>query len=412
MAWECAKCGHKSGKRTTSSYGCNHEWWDENELADAREKKLEELKKQQEDAETQRELFVFNYELWNTEEGLKFLKGENGWDWICLVENDDEGLEFIKGEINWERFKLYLSKHRKDNAAMPLRWRDSNFGTDWFLSEYGQQYLKQIQDYIIQTYSNLKKFDFGFYDKSIYFGLDWSQTEQGKQYIDNLCKVLRQRELSAFNELCYTEEGLKSLKGEKELEWLWLVDKDGNLFSENDMKFDYETCLSKLANNHRTAVRWRDSTFGTDWFSSKYGQQYLDEMQSIIVRAGSNTYNFELKDTEAYTYFGKDWLQTEKGKQYMDGLREALKKAENKKFIGHIGSSLILFGILPFAYFSFMIYLFVHKEKGIGWFIMFCLAAIAWFASIIKKEFWFTILMPVLLFLSALFMGKVILPRF
>jgi hypothetical protein len=46
MAWECIKCGHKSGTRRASSYGCNHEWLDEIEVA--REKEIRKLKKQRE----------------------------------------------------------------------------------------------------------------------------------------------------------------------------------------------------------------------------------------------------------------------------------------------------------------------------------------------------------------------------
>jgi len=247
--WECSKCGHKSGRRTSSSRGCDHDWWDEYELANARARQWEET-----EAEMQRKIFEFNDNLWNTEEGLKRLKGEKGWDWLI--------------------YEQYRTK-------IEINWRDSAFGTEWFLSEHGQQYLNYIQNIIIQACSNVGDFKFEDCDAIVYFGEHWLKTEQGKQYMNNLRILLKEKEVES-----------------QKYAWLWF---------------------------------------------------------------------------------------------------------------------LLFFIVIPFAYFLFMIHLIVNRDSE-WWFmhnkywfsIMFCLAAIAWLASIFKKEFWLTVLLPIYLVLSALFYGKVI----
>jgi len=103
--WVCVKCGHKSSKRTSSSYGCNHEWRDEDELA----AEMAEWK-----AERKRELSAFNDELLNTESGKKLLNGKDGYDWL-------------------------LTEKAK-------RWLDSSFGKDWLSSESGKAYLNYMNE--------------------------------------------------------------------------------------------------------------------------------------------------------------------------------------------------------------------------------------------------------------------------
>lgn len=241
--WECKKCHHKSGKRISSSYGCDHDWWDMAELEKEREREWKEY-----EAEIQRKIFEFNDFLWNTEEGLKRLKGENGWDWL-------------------------------------------------------------------------------FYE------------EQNRAKIE---------------------------------------------------------------------ISWRDSAFGTEWFCSEYGQQYLNYIQGIIIQACSNTRHFEFEDELSLTYFGKDWLQTEQGKQYMDNLRVLLKEKESESQKWVWLWFILFFITIPFAYFLLMIHL-LKKNSEVWGGIMFFLAVIAWFATIIKKEFWFTVLLPIMLVLSALFYAKAIM---
>ena len=69
--WKCSKCGHKSGKRMKSSKGCDHEWWDEKELAIAKCRKEEELA----------------YARWlETDEGKK----EQEWQAIIKQRNEEE----------------------------------------------------------------------------------------------------------------------------------------------------------------------------------------------------------------------------------------------------------------------------------------------------------------------------------
>jgi hypothetical protein len=152
--WKCAKCGHKSGTKRTSSYGCDHEWWDENELERAREQarqkqrqreqkqeqerqkriqeqKQEQLrKKQMQQAEIDRKIIAFNYELQNTEDGQKKLKGEYGWQWI---EKDYELFE-----------KNYLPSD--GDKAIKILWLKSNFGKSWLKSENGQRFANHLRE--------------------------------------------------------------------------------------------------------------------------------------------------------------------------------------------------------------------------------------------------------------------------
>jgi len=161
--WKCEKCGHESGRRTSSSGGCDHVWWDKGELENARARQWEKHKakiaRQQEKeaeaiAEMQRKIFEFNDNLWNTEEGLKMLKGEKGWDW------------------------LFYEFPVRQPKSVEIYWRDSAFGTEWFRSEYGQQYL----DYVKSRYQT------GLSVENLlgFLGVDWLQTEQGKQYLNTL----------------------------------------------------------------------------------------------------------------------------------------------------------------------------------------------------------------------------------
>jgi hypothetical protein len=104
--WECAKCGHRSGTRRTSSHGCDHEWCDEFEIEKAKEqyrqkqeqqereleRKLEQEQRKLEQellqtqqmlqAEITKKIIAFNDELLNTEKGQRNLKGENDWYFI------------------------------------------------------------------------------------------------------------------------------------------------------------------------------------------------------------------------------------------------------------------------------------------------------------------------------------------
>jgi hypothetical protein len=189
--WECARCGHKSGTRRTSSHGCDHEWWDENELAWARKKQREKERQEQEQqtaaleqlkAAAKRELMTFNDELLNTEKGRKLLSGEEGYSWL-----EDK---------KW------------------IRWFNSSFGTDWLCNESGKTYLNFLYENVLAIYKNSKIEEINFCIKEIedfvkemnyenHFGYgancclrnlilrDYLQTEQGKLWVAHLINELR-----------------------------------------------------------------------------------------------------------------------------------------------------------------------------------------------------------------------------
>jgi len=165
--WKCEKCGHESGKKTKSSYGCDHVWWDKDEF-EAKQREKEARQQAEEEAEIQRKVIEFNDYLWNTEEGLKQLKGEKGWDWL-------------KGE-DWNH----------PTEKIEIHWRNSSFGTEWFRSEYGQKYLDYFKS-LTQTTSNVGYEGFLDYDTYIYIGENWPQTEEGKQYKDALQVLFKKK---------------------------------------------------------------------------------------------------------------------------------------------------------------------------------------------------------------------------
>jgi len=105
--WQCSKCGQKSEKKVSHSNGCEHQWWDEHDIAEAKEKQSKEEK-------INRAVFAFNDELLNTEGGEKKLKGESGWSWL------------------------------KEDIAQS--WLNSSFGEKWLAGKYGKQYLNYLDE--------------------------------------------------------------------------------------------------------------------------------------------------------------------------------------------------------------------------------------------------------------------------
>jgi hypothetical protein len=121
--WECSKCGQKSEKKVSDSNGCEHQWWDEHDIAKAKEKQAKGEK-------INRAVFAFNDELLNTEDGQKKLKGESGWNWLKGNKGGDK--------INAENIDI-----DKDIA---ICWLNSFFGKEWLAGEYGKQYASYLND--------------------------------------------------------------------------------------------------------------------------------------------------------------------------------------------------------------------------------------------------------------------------
>jgi uncharacterized protein YecT (DUF1311 family) len=121
--WECSKCGQRSDKKLSDSNGCEHQWWDEHDIAKAKEKQAKEEK-------INRAVFAFNDELLNTEDGQKRLKGESGWSWLKGNKGGDK--------INAENIDI-----DKDIATC---WLNSFFGKKWLVSEYGKEYANYLND--------------------------------------------------------------------------------------------------------------------------------------------------------------------------------------------------------------------------------------------------------------------------
>jgi len=121
--WQCSKCGQKSEKKLSSSGGCEHQWWDEQDIEKAREKQAKEEK-------INRAVFAFNDELLNTEDGQKKLEGENGWSWL-------------KGNKGGDKIIIENVDIDKDIAKC---WLNSFFGKEWLAGEYGRQYLNYLSE--------------------------------------------------------------------------------------------------------------------------------------------------------------------------------------------------------------------------------------------------------------------------
>jgi len=332
--WICKKCGRPSGRRISYSYDCEHDWRDAKELAKEKEEAEAKRARQQEEteAEMQREIFEFNDGLWNREEGLKLLKGEMGWSW----------LRYNKYEQQPKRVEIY--------------WRDSAFGTEWFLSEYGQQYLDYAKNEIIQMSSaepELFELLFETDNGGYLFGIDWLRTEQGKQYVNALQTLLKEKEAAESKKLAWTSSE-KRAKKDAELQKILFEVNNGLcsnadkvleelqriIFEVNDDLWNTEKGLKLLKGEigwdwllynkqqpKRVEIYWRDSVFGTEWFRSEYGQQYLNYVKSLI-QTSSNVGDLD-------TYIGNNWLESEQGVQYMNALLTLLKEkeaAESKKF--------------------------------------------------------------------------------
>jgi len=121
--WQCSKCGQKSKIKLGSSSNCEHQWFDEHDIAKVKEKQTKEQK-------INRAVLAFNDELFNTEDGHKKLTGENGWSWL----EGNKGKE----KINIENIDI-----DKDIAKC---WLNSFFGEKWLAGEYGKQYLNYLNE--------------------------------------------------------------------------------------------------------------------------------------------------------------------------------------------------------------------------------------------------------------------------
>jgi len=175
--WECSKCGQKSEKKLSSSNGCEHQWWDEHDIAKLRENQAKEEK-------INRAVFAFNDELLNTEDGQKKLKGENGWSWLKRNKGGDK-IDFENVDID------------KDIA---ICWLNSFFGKKWLAGEYGKQYLSYLDEtkmWANDKFSNDNKTELNEISEK-----DKEEIKRLKNKIKkNIIQVLSAAELSEIDEV-------------------------------------------------------------------------------------------------------------------------------------------------------------------------------------------------------------------
>jgi len=281
--WECVKCGHKSGKRTTNSYGCEHEWWDEDELATARAERV---------AEQKRELFAFNDELLNTERGQKLLSGKEGWNWM-----------------ESEKAKL---------------WLDSSFGTDWLSSKSGKIYVNYLREIILTKYKNKEAEKIGDFIEHLETGfLEENYLEDAKiRSLVNEMRTLLKEELNSYiaigGDYWNTKQGKQFI--------IDLINELWVLLLSGKKGWDW---LSNLTENRSKKMKlWMDSPFGINWLSSEKGKVYLNYLRenTLIISKKEETeseiINITIKGLENNAFFviGSNYLKTEQGKQFTTDL--------------------------------------------------------------------------------------------